>query len=77
VDGEELKAVVMRTFLRGYANERRQGFRKDDYRLPDAAHNRMENSDLSHFNTLEFFEEVQSKVLETLDRRAAEAGMMS
>ena len=76
VDGDELKAVVMRTFLRGYANERRQGFGEDDYRLPDAAHHPMENSDLPYFNTVEFFEEVQSKVLETLDRRAVEAGMM-
>ena len=76
LDGEQLQAVVMRTFLRGYANERRQGFDKDDYRLPDAAHQPMENSDLPHFNTLEFFEELQSRVLDTLDRKAVQEGFL-
>ncbi len=76
VDGEQLKAAVMRTFLRGYANERRQGFGTEDYRLPDAAHQPMENSDLLYFNTPGFFEEVQSRVLDTLDERATGAGML-
>ena len=66
----------MRTFLSGYACERRAGFGTDDYRLPAAAHEPMEGSDLPHFNTPEFFEEVQSRVIETLDRRAVEAGFM-
>jgi aldehyde:ferredoxin oxidoreductase len=76
ITGEQLAATVMRTFLRGYACERRAGFGTDDYRLPAAAHQPMEGSDLPHFNTPEFFEEVQSRVMDTLDHRAAEAGFL-
>ena len=76
ITGEQLAATVMRTFLHGYACERRAGFGPDDYRLPAAAHEPMESSDLAHFNTPEFFEEVQSRVMETLDQRAVEAGFM-
>ncbi len=76
ITGEQLAATVMRTFLRGYACERRSGFGTDDYRLPAAAHEPMEGSNLPHFNTSEFFEEVQSRVMETLDHRAVEAGFM-
>lgn len=76
ITGEQLAATVMRTFLRGYACERRAGFGTDDYRLPAAAHEPMGGSDLPHFNTPEFFGEVQSRVMDTLDHRAAEAGFM-
>jgi aldehyde:ferredoxin oxidoreductase len=76
ITGEELAATVMRTFLRGYACERRVGFGNDDYRLPTEAHLPMEGSDLSHFNTPEFFEQVQARVMDTLDKRAVEAGFM-
>jgi aldehyde:ferredoxin oxidoreductase len=72
----ELVETVMRTFLRGYACERRIGFGSDDYRLPADAHQPMEGSDLPHFNTPEFFEQVQSRVMETLDQRAVAAGFM-
>jgi aldehyde:ferredoxin oxidoreductase len=73
---EELAATVMRTFLRGYACERRAGFSTDDYRLPATAHEAMENSELPHFNTPAFFEQVQPRVLDVLDQRAAAAGFM-
>lgn len=75
VSAEELTSVVMRTFLRGYANERRQGFGPDDYRLPSVAHEPMQGSDLPYFNTPEFFAQVQARVLDTLDRRVAEADL--
>ena len=66
----------MRTFLRGYANERTQGFELTDYALPAEALEPMAGSDLPHFTTAEFFEEVRSGVIETLDQRAAAAGFM-
>jgi aldehyde:ferredoxin oxidoreductase len=72
----ELVETVMRTFLRGYACERRIGYGADDYRLPADAHQPMEGSDLPHFNTPEFFEQVQSRVMEILDGRAVAAGFM-
>ena len=76
ITGEELTATVMRTFLRGYAIERRTGFGADDYRLPAEAHHPMKGSNLAHFNTPEWFKELQSRVMETLDQRAIEAGFM-
>ncbi len=76
VTTDELSDVVMRTFLRGYANERVQGFEITDYALPAEAHEPMAGSDLPHFNTVEFFEEVRAGVIETLDQRAAAAGFM-
>jgi len=74
ITGDQLADVVMRTFLRGYANERRQGFDEDDYRLPADAHGPMGESGLEVFNTPEFFAEVRDRVMEKLDRQAAEAG---
>ncbi len=76
IDPEQLKTVVMNTFLRGYACERRIGFGTEDYRLPAVAHEPMAGSDLPYFNTPGFFEEVQSRVLADLDERATAAGFM-
>lgn len=76
ISGEELATTVLNTFLRGYACERRVGFTADDYRLPAEAHQPMEGSDLPHFNTPEFFAQVQEKVLATLDERVAAAGLL-
>ncbi|MFC2177202.1 aldehyde ferredoxin oxidoreductase C-terminal domain-containing protein, partial [Actinomycetota bacterium] len=73
---EELSDAVMRTFLRGYANERVQGFEVADYALPAEAHEPMAGSDLPHFNTVEFFDQVRAGVIETLDQRAVAAGFM-
>jgi aldehyde:ferredoxin oxidoreductase len=76
VDADELRACVMRTFLRGYAAERRQGFTETDYRLPDEAHDAMATSDLPYFNTAEFFAELRARVIETLDERARSLGYL-
>ena len=76
VTEDELVDVVMRTFLRGYAVERRRGFAAADYVLPAEAHEPMVNSTLPYFNTPEFFAEVQAKVIAELDRRAAAAGYL-
>jgi aldehyde:ferredoxin oxidoreductase len=74
VTGEELSAAVARTFLRGYANERRTGFTVEDYRLPAEAHGRIGNTDIEVFNTPEFFAELRDRVIEKLDGLAEEAG---
>jgi aldehyde:ferredoxin oxidoreductase len=74
VTGDDLTRVAMRTQLRGYANERRQGFGADDYRLPSEAHGPMGTSNIEVFNTPEFFSELRERVTEKLDREAAEAG---
>ncbi|MEN8233939.1 MAG: aldehyde ferredoxin oxidoreductase C-terminal domain-containing protein [Actinomycetota bacterium] len=74
VDGEELADAVLRTFLRGYANERRCGFAVEDYRLPAEAHGPIGDSDNEVFNTPEFFDELRARVIDRLDRLAAEAG---
>ncbi len=76
ISAEDLSAVVMRTFLRGYANERMQGFDIADYSMPAEAHAPMAGSDLPHFNTAEFFDQVRAGVIEELDQRAVAAGFM-
>ena len=76
LDADELLAVVDRTFLRGYACERKQGFVKADYTMPADAHQPIEHSSVPQFNTKEFFEELQERVIEELDRRAAQAGFI-
>lgn len=74
VDEGALLEVVDRTFLRGYASERRQGFIDDDYVLPAEAHLPIENSTVPQFNSPEFFAEFQPRVLAELDRRVRAAG---
>ncbi len=76
VGAEQLVAAVDRTFLRGYANERSRGFTYADYTMPDEAHLAIENSSVPQFNTPEFFEELQTRVIETLDQRATAAGFL-
>ncbi|MDJ0923950.1 MAG: aldehyde ferredoxin oxidoreductase C-terminal domain-containing protein [Acidimicrobiia bacterium] len=76
IDGEQLRRAVANTFLRGYACERRVGFDAADYRLPAVAHEPMGASDLAHFNTPDFFGQVQRRVLAILDERATAAGFM-
>ena len=73
---DELLGVVDRTFVRGYANERRRGFVQDDYSLPRQAHEPIEHSTVPQFNTEDFFDEYRSRVIETLDQRAAAAGLL-
>jgi aldehyde:ferredoxin oxidoreductase len=73
---EELRGAVERTFLRGYAQERRSGFDEADYRLPADAHSPMATTDLPYFLTEEFFAELRDRVTATLDERATAAGFM-
>lgn len=76
IEAPDLMAAVDRTFLRGYACERRQGFEIDDYSMPAEAHQPIEHSSVPQFNTEEFFAELQTRVMEELDRRAVDAAFM-
>ncbi len=76
IDTDQLLGVVDRTFLRGYANERARGFGRDDYSMPDEAHNPIEHSTIPQFNTPEFFSALRERVMETLDERAIAAGYL-
>ena len=73
---DELLGVVDRTFVRGYANERRRGFVDDDYSLPAEAHQPIEHSTVPQFNAVDFFDEYRTRVLESLDERATAAGLL-
>ena len=77
VTGDDLARVALRTQLRGYANERRQGFGVDDYRIPAEAHGPMGSADIEVFNTPEFFAELRTRVMEKMDRQAIAAGFLS
>ncbi|MEN8041258.1 MAG: aldehyde ferredoxin oxidoreductase C-terminal domain-containing protein [Actinomycetota bacterium] len=76
VSAEDLLAVVDRTFVRGYANERRSGFVSDDYSMPTDAFHAIEHSTVPQFLTEEFFEEFRDRVMEILDDRAVAAGLL-
>ncbi len=76
VEADDLLAAVDRTFLRGYASERKHGFAADDYSMPADAHRPIEHSTVPQFNTEEFFDQLRSRVIETLDLRAVAAGFM-
>jgi aldehyde:ferredoxin oxidoreductase len=73
VTAGDLRAVVERTYLRGYASERRGGFTPDDYTLPAAAHEESPHILLPHFLTPEFFATLKERVLATFDARVAAA----
>ncbi len=53
-----------------------QGFDAADYGLPAEAHRPMGDSNLPHFNTVEWFDQVRAGVMEILDERAAAAGFL-
>ena len=74
VSGDDLRAVVDRTWVRGYSVERRVGFEVEDYALPAEAHQPARGSKLPYFNTPEFFEELRRRVLATLDERSKAYG---
>jgi aldehyde:ferredoxin oxidoreductase len=76
VTTDELMDSVARTFTRGYANERRRGFTELDYALPAESHERVESSTLPYFNTAEWFDELRARVMEILDVRARDAGLI-
>lgn len=73
---DDLYGAVLRTYLRGYAAERAQGFGEDDYVMPAEAHQPMQHDELPYFNTPEFFAELKERVLTTLDERAEAAGYL-
>lgn len=77
VSGDDLREVVSRTQLRGYAVERRQGFVPGDYRLPAEAHGPMGSAGLEVFNTPEFFDELRSRVIDRMDGEARAAGFLA
>ena len=73
VTGDDLREVVRRTYLRGYAGERQGGFTADDYTLPAAAHEESPHIRLPYFVTPEFFAALHERVLATFDARLATA----
>ncbi len=76
ISGDDLRAASLRTQLRGYATERRQGFDVGDYRLPAEAHGPMGAADLDVFNTPEFFDELRSRVIDRMDGAARASGFL-
>lgn len=68
IDGDILAEMVERTYLRGYRMEKNQGFASEDYVMPSVAHEEVSHIQLPHFNTPEFFKELQPKVLAEFDR---------
>lgn len=76
ITGEELKQAVRRTFLRGYALERQQGFTEEDYDLPARVYEeRNPNLKLPQFISREFFAELRRRVLARFDAEVAELGL--
>jgi aldehyde:ferredoxin oxidoreductase len=73
---EQLRDTVARTFLRGYAVERRRGFTEADYVLPAVAYEPNPNIDLPYLTSAEFFIEMREKVMAALDERARTAGFL-
>ena len=76
VGGDDLREVVRRTFVRGYANERRHGFAPEDYSLPAEAHDELPHLRLPYFNTPEFFGRLQERVMAIMDQRARASGLL-
>ncbi len=77
IDKQGLRDVILRVYLRGYANERRQGFTEDDYSMPAEIHEECGAIDLPHFNTAEFFTELKGKVLARFDEMARAEGLLA
>ena len=73
VTAQDLREVVHRTYLRGYASERRNGFTPDDYSLPTEAFEESPHIDLPYFVTPDFFAALKEKVLAIFDERVAAA----
>jgi aldehyde:ferredoxin oxidoreductase len=75
VSEDDLKAAVLRTFLRGYALERKQGFTEEDYALPERTYQVNPAVQLPHFVTPEFFAELRARVLRRFDAQVADLGL--
>jgi aldehyde:ferredoxin oxidoreductase len=67
IDAPTLERAVLRTYLRGYKIERRQGFKDQDYALPREAHLEHRQIQLPYFITEEFFGELRTRVLARFD----------
>jgi len=65
---DDLRDALLRTYLRGFRLERRQGFQESDYSLPARAHDADTPIDLPYFNSPEFFSELRTRVLATFDQ---------
>ena len=70
--GDDLKRIIRRSYLRGYALERAQGFGEADYDMPADVHKKIEPMQLPYFNTPEFFAELKGKVLRRFDEMLVE-----
>ncbi len=75
IDKGDLKQIVRRTFLRGYALEKRVGFTAADYTMPDESHDERPNIQLPYFNDRDFFARLSTKVNETFDAMLVEEGL--
>ncbi|MBI3092363.1 MAG: aldehyde:ferredoxin oxidoreductase [Candidatus Tectomicrobia bacterium] len=72
---EEMRAAVYRTYLRGFALERRQGYTWEEYTIPARSFTPNEHLKLPHFVTPEFLEELKRRVIGKLDASMAELGI--
>jgi aldehyde:ferredoxin oxidoreductase len=75
LDAGALKRAVMRTYLRGYRLEKRQGFTGNDYVLPEETHNEYPRIDLPFFISKEFFADLRQRVTTRFDELAAAEGL--
>lgn len=65
---DDLRAAVRRAFLRGLVLERRQGYAKDEYRLPaEAAENPNPNIKLPNLAATDFFSKLERRVWEVFE----------
>jgi len=76
IDADALLDATRRTFLRGYAAERAQGFVAEDYSMPSEAHDPSPNMTLPYFNTPEFFIEMRARVNAIFEERTEAAGYL-
>jgi aldehyde:ferredoxin oxidoreductase len=75
ITGDDLTKMTMRTYLRGWVNERNQGYDASDYVMPEWVHWQYPNIQLPYFNTPEFFSELKGKVIAKFNEMAAAEGL--
>ncbi len=74
LDVDRLRQAVLRTHLLGYRIERDQGFTEADYVLPAEALRPNVHTQLPHFVTAEFSDELRTRVLARFDKLLAAEG---
>ncbi|MEM7307419.1 MAG: aldehyde ferredoxin oxidoreductase C-terminal domain-containing protein [Planctomycetota bacterium] len=67
IDADDLRAIVRRTYLRGYRLEQTQGFGREDYVMPSEIHAENPAIELPYFNTEEFFAQLAERVCGRFD----------